>query len=147
MRIRRFKETERETYLEMAEAFYRSPAVLHPVPHEYFERTFDEMMRSDAYVDGYLLESDAGEPMGYLLVSKTFSQECGGQAVWVEELSVLPAFRGQGAGSEALKWVGTRYPQARRFRLEVEPENERAIELYRRLGYEELSYFQMIRDV
>lgn len=146
MRIRKFKKTERGMYLEMAEEFYHSSAVLHPVPREYLERTFDEMLRSDVYVDGYLLESDGGEPMGYMLLSKTFSQECGGLAIWVEELSVLPAFRGQGAGSEALNWVKRRYPEVRRIRLEVEPDNERAIELYRRLGYEELSYYQMIWD-
>ena len=59
------------------------------------------MMRSDVYVDGFLLQSDSGETMGYALVSKTFSQEPGGRAIWVEELSVLPEFRGQGLGSEA----------------------------------------------
>ena len=146
MRIRRFMEPDRAVYLDMAERFYLSPAVLHPVPRAYFERTFDEMLRSDVYVDGYLLEDDAGEAMGYMLLSKTFSQECGGLAIWVEELSVLPAFRGQGVGSEALEWVKERYPEARRIRLEVEPENERAIELYRRLGYQELGYYQMVWD-
>ncbi|MCI5957063.1 MAG: GNAT family N-acetyltransferase [Clostridiales bacterium] len=143
--IRRFTEADRALYLSMAEAFYRSPAVLKPIPRSYMERTFDEMMRSDVYVDGFLLEY-GGEAAGYMLIAKTFSQEPGGQAIWVEELSVLEPFQGKGLGSEALNWVKARYPDCRRIRLEVEPDNERAIRLYERLGYEKLDYYQMVWD-
>lgn len=146
MKIRRFEEADRELYVELADAFYHSPAVLHAIPREYMERTFDEMMRSDAYVDGFLLESGEGEAMGYALIAKTFSQEPGGLAVWVEELSVLPKFRGHGVGTEVLKWLESYYPGWKRIRLEVERDNERAIQLYGRLGYEELPYYQMLKD-
>ena len=145
MNIRRFEEKDRDLYLSMAGAFYASPAVLKPIPRAHMERTFDEMMRSDVYVDGFLMTSDEGEPMGYALISKTFSQEPGGLAVWVEELSVLPAFRGRGVGGDTLRWLEAHYPWAR-IRLEVEPENERAVELYRRLGYGVLGYMQMYKD-
>ena len=56
MHIRRCEERDRELYLWLAREFYHSPAVLHPAPDSYFERTFDEMMRSDVYADGFLLE-------------------------------------------------------------------------------------------
>ncbi|MEG0901314.1 MAG: GNAT family N-acetyltransferase, partial [Clostridia bacterium] len=144
---RRVTEADRERYLELAEAFYDSPAVLEPVPRAYLVCTFDEMMRSDVYVDGFMLESDAGESMGYALISKSFTQEAGGLTIWVEELSVLPAFRGQGVGSEVLEWVTAYYPDWKRLRLEVERENDRAIKLYERHGFEELAYYQMTRDV
>lgn len=143
--IRRFTAADRALYLDMAEAFYHSPAVLKPIPRSYLERTFDEMMRSDVYVDGFLLEY-GGEPAGYMLIAKTFFQEPGGLAIWVEELSILEPFQRKGLGSEALKWVKARYPDCRRIRLEVERDNERAIRLYERLGYEELKYYQMVWD-
>ena len=54
--IRKMTENDRELYIRMAEEFYSSDAVLHPVPHEYFERTADEALRSDAYAEIYLLE-------------------------------------------------------------------------------------------
>lgn len=143
--IRRFTGADRALYLDMAEAFYHSPAVLKPIPRAYMERTFEEMMRSDVYVDGFLLEY-GGEAAGYMLIAKTFSQEPGGLAIWVEELSILEPFQGKGLGGEALKWVKARYPDCRRIRLEVERDNERAIRLYERLGYEELKYYQMVWD-
>mgnify|MGYP002740687863 FL=1 len=37
--------------------------------------------------------------------------------------------------------------RAARFRLEVEPDNEGARRLYGRLGYEELPYVQMVREL
>ena len=146
MKIRRFEAEDRDLYLRLTEDFYRSPAVLYPIPREYMERTFEEMMRSDVYVDGFLLQSDSGETMGYALVSKAFSQEPGGLAIWVEELSVLPEFRGQGLGSEVLGWLEAYYPDWARIRLEVERDNTRAIQLYERLKYVELPYYQMVKD-
>lgn len=146
MQIRRFRPEERELYLELAEAFYHSPAVLHPVPRSYLENTFNELMRSDVYVDILLLATDEDVPMGYMMLSKTFSPEAGGLCVWIEELSLKEEFRGQGAGTQAFRWVEEHYPHASRFRLEVEPDNEKAIRLYTRLGYGELPYMQMVKE-
>ncbi|MBE5802134.1 MAG: GNAT family N-acetyltransferase [Clostridiales bacterium] len=137
---------DRRLYLEMAQAFYRSPAVLHPIPLSYMESTYEEMIRSDVYAAGYFMMNQHQECMGYVLLSKTFSQEPGGQSIWVEELYVLPRYQGQGVGTQVLKKLQELYPHCRRFRLEVEPDNTRAIALYQRLGFEELPYYQMILD-
>ena len=146
MRIRRITKNDRECYVELAEGFYHSPAVLHDIPRSYIERTFDEMMRSDVYVDGFLMEADEGVVMGYALISKTFSQESGGLAVWVEELYVLPEHQGQGVGSQVFALLEEVYPDCCRFRLEIEPDNEGAERLYRRMGYGDLPYRQMVKE-
>ncbi len=82
---------------------------------------------------------------GYGLISKRFSTEAGGLECWVEDLFVLPEFRGQGIGGAFLDFVKERY-SANRFRLEVEEENHRAVALYKKHGFEFLSYKQMICD-
>jgi ribosomal protein S18 acetylase RimI-like enzyme len=46
-----------------------------------------------------------------------------------------------------MQFMEQEYPSAKRFRLEVSKENTRAIELYRKLGYEVLEYVQMVKDV
>lgn len=140
--IRKIERTDREAYLKMAWDFYHSDAVEHPVPKEFLERTFDELMRSDAYAEGLILEYE-GHTAGYGLLAKTFSREAGGMVCWIEELYVKPEFRSHGLGRE----VFARLENAgyARLRLEVEPENVRAVRLYERMGYRILPYQQMIR--
>lgn len=143
--IRKIEQRDKSLFLDMAKMFYRSSAVSHTIPEKYHECTFNELMRSDVYADCYIIEQD-GKTAGYALLSKTFSQEAGGMAVWLEELFILEDFRGCGLGSEFLKFLEKSNPAAR-YRLEVEPENEKAIALYRRNGYEMLPYLQMIKEM
>ena len=77
-------ENDKELYITMAEEFYNSDAVLHPIPRDHFEKTANEALRSDEYVEIYLLEYE-GETAGYGLTARTFSQEAGGQVLWIEE--------------------------------------------------------------
>lgn len=144
--IRKMTEKDRELYIKMAEEFYSSDAVLHPIPHENFEKTADEAMRSDAYCEIYLLECD-GKAAGYGLTARTFSQEAGGQVLWVEEIYIREDFRSRGLGREFFSYLEENNKEKiTRFRLEVEEENARAIFLYKRLGYDLLNYKQMVKD-
>lgn len=143
--IRKLKPTDREDYLEMAQAFYHSEAVDHPIPSSYFERTFTEIMQSDVYAEGYLFEKN-GVAAGYALLAKTYSQEAGGAVVWIEELFLKPTYRNQGLGRGFFSFLQRAYPDAARFRLEAELDNEKAMDLYRHLGYKTLPYAQLILD-
>ncbi len=138
---------DRERYLAMAEAFYHSPAVLHSIPKKYLERTFEEMLSGSPYVDGYLLLAANGACAGYVLLSKTFSQEAGGLTVWIEELYVEPIYQGQGIGTMVFEQLEKLYPACCRFRLEVEPDNLGAVRLYKRMGFEELGYSQLVKEM
>lgn len=128
----------------MTAAFYYSDAVLHDIPAKHREAAFEEMMRSDAYMEGYIFESE-GKTAGYALLSKTYSQEAGGRVIWLEEIMLLPEFRGKGIGTEFFAFLKEKLPAAR-YRLEAEPENERAIALYKRQGFTELPYIQFVID-
>ena len=143
--IRRFVPEDRSLFLAMAEEFYHTSAVDHVVPHENFEHTFDMIVAGTPYADGIILEKD-GQPAGYALLSLTYSNEAGGLCVLLEEIYVREDFRGCGLGKEFFSWTENRYPQARRFRLEVTASNARAAALYTRLGYKKLDYVQMIKD-
>ncbi|HJA20263.1 MAG TPA: GNAT family N-acetyltransferase [Candidatus Mediterraneibacter ornithocaccae] len=144
--IRKMTESDRDLYIEMAEEFYHSDAVLHPIPRAHFEKTAEEALKSGTYAEIYLLEYE-GKTAGYGLTARTFSQEAGGQVLWIEELYIREAFRSRGLGREFFSYLEENNKGVlSRLRLEVEADNTRAISLYERLGYEVLDYVQMIKD-
>jgi len=142
--IRKITPADREIYLRMAHDFYHSEAVLHPVPDEYLARSFDEMMRSEDYLTGLVFEAE-GQIAGYALLNRSWSQEAGGMAVWIEEIYVLEEYRGRGLGHELFSEL-EKFAPAVRYRLEIEPDNHRAERLYKSMGFEPMGYLSMVRE-
>ena len=138
MIIRKLHPTDKAIYTEMAKDFYSSPAVLENIPEENILNSFDLFLSGTPYGDAFIFEHD-GKTVGYGVLAYTHSQEAGGRVVWIEEIYVKDEYRGRGFGSEFLEFVKKSIP-ARRYRLETEPENERASALYRRHGFEHFEY-------
>lgn len=145
--IRKFVPEDREDYIRFSTEFYNSSAVDKPVPREHFEQGFDEMMRSDVYVQGYILVCD-GNNVGYCVTMKTYSVEAGGITIWIDELFVLEEYRSKGLGRELFKYIEENGDKKlRRIRLEVELENGRAISLYKKMGFEPAPYDGMWKTI
>ena len=134
--IRDIREEDRDIFFKMEKEFYGGEACIHTVPQEHFEATLQECLRSKERARVLMLEDESGV-VGYLLLAFT----------WLEELYFMESARGKGYGSEVFAWLEQEYSHAKRFRLEATYSNKRAIALYERLGYEELHYFQMIKDL
>ena len=145
--IRKFVPEDREDYIRFSTEFYNSSAVDKHVPREHFEQGFDEMMRSDVYVQGYMLVCD-GNNVGYCVTMKTYSVEAGGITIWIDELFVLEEYRSKGLGRELFKYIEENGDKTlRRIRLEVELENGRAISLYKKMGFEPAPYDGMWKTI
>ena len=144
--IRPITEQDRTQYMQWAYDFYHSDAVLHPVPEECYRNTLNELLASDQYLQGYILEFEE-KSVGYALLSKSFSPEVGGPIIWIEEIYIIPEVRGHGLGKEFFAFLDDRFGNiAKRLRLEAEPDNQRAISLYESLGFHPLPYLQMVKD-
>ena len=143
--LRPFTAADRTCYLQMAHDFYRTDACDHVIPDSNIEKTADAVLTGNPYSALYLFEEN-GAVAGYVLLALTWSQEGGGLTVWVDELYLLPQYRGQGLATEMFRQLPELYPNAARFRLEAAPGNQRAIALYRRLGYEMLNYQQFVLE-
>ncbi|MHB8798695.1 MAG: GNAT family N-acetyltransferase [Thermoanaerobaculia bacterium] len=78
-----------------------------------------------------------GTVAGYAMGTWGFSTEQGGRFLLLDELFVLPAFRGAGLGRAALAFVEEAAHAAggRAVRIEVAEENDGARRLYRGSGY------------
>ena len=84
---------------------------------------------------------------GYAMISKGYTTEYGGLWIWLEDLYIKPEYRRQGLGSALFGYLEERYPEAVRFKLEVERENEGAIKTYERSGYGISPYFEMTKEM
>ena len=141
--IRRMEEKDREQVVAMMREFYASPAVLSNGSEEIFAADISACVGGSPYLEGYVFE-EAGELQGYAMTAKSFSTEFGKPCIWIEDLYMKDRCRGTGIGSAFLRYMEETYPKAV-FRLEVEEENEGAVKLYRKHGYDVLPYMEMKR--
>ncbi len=103
------------------------------------------MTESGQYMNGYLFEHE-GQVVGFATVAKTFSTEAGGLVAWLEELYIRPNYRSLGLGKEIFEYIENSYSNIKRIRLEVERDNVRAMNLYKKKGFHILDYLQMVKD-
>ena len=140
-KIRIMTEADRGEVMDMMRVFYASPAVLSNGSEEIFTADIDNCVNDSPYLEGYVFEGSAGI-LGYGMVAKSFSTEFGKPCMWIEDLYVKDEHRGLGLGSAFLRFVEEKYPNAI-LRLEVEEENERALAVYNKCGFEPLPYMEM----
>lgn len=140
-KIRVIEEKDREHVIDMMRVFYASPAVLSNGSDEIFTADVDGCIGESPYIEGYIFEDD-DNILGYAMIAKSFSTEFGKPCIWIEDLYIKEAFRGLGIGSCFLKFIEEKYSNSV-FRLEAEVENERAVKVYKKCGYEILPYMEM----
>ena len=139
--IRNIQERDREEVLSMMRTFYASDAVWSNGSDEIFAADVNACLSDSPYLEGYVFEGDS-VLQGYAMVAKSFSTEFGKPCMWLEDIYVAPEFRDRGIGSAFMSYIQNKYPDAI-FRLEVEPENERAVHVYEKCGFVVIPYMEM----
>lgn len=140
-KIRPMERADKTDVLTMMRVFYTSPAVHTDGSEEIFDADFEACVSGSPYLEGYVFEAD-GAICGYAMAAKSFSTEFGRPCIWIEDLYLKDGYRDRGLGSSFFAFIEAKYPEAI-FRLEVEEENERAVHVYRKCGYDVLPYMEM----
>lgn len=145
--IRDFKESDREDYYQMSHAFYHSDAVSHAIPKEFFAKTFDMCLKKSPFARGLIIKQEKMSA-GFALLAFTYSNEVGGMVLLIEDLFILPEFRGQGLVRKFFTQLENEYHgRVVRYRLEVTESNRQAIEVYQHFGYKKIDYISMIKEI
>ncbi len=142
MQIRTMVEADRFAVLDLMRMFYESDAVRTNGSEEIFQRDIDACVGNCMYAEGYVFVDD-DRIVGYGMIAESYSTEFGKPCIWLEDIYVLPDYRGKGFGSAFIRKIRKEFPECI-LRLELEKENVSAAQLYRKYGFMELPYMEMI---
>ena len=140
--IRKMIDTDKNIVIDMMRRFYNSPALITNGSEEIFLNNVESCLKKSPYIDGYVFVVDE-KIIGYGMIAKSFSTEFGGECVWIEDIFIEENFRRKGIGTEFIEFVKENYPQ-KILRLEAEHDNVKAVSTYKKLGFKELPYLEMV---
>lgn len=140
--IRKIQRDDAEIVADMMRKFYTSPAVLTDGSEKIFAANVENCLGGSPYVDGFVFVAD-GEVIGYGMTAHGYSTEFGGECIWIEDIFVAEDFRGHGVGTKFIRHVKELYPD-KIFRLEASADNASALNIYKRLGFKELPYLELV---
>lgn len=136
--FRAFVQSDESQLIEMnAELFSGDTATLGVLPVSHVKSTIDSFFSKDNLVEIYIFDI-AGETVGYAVVTWFWSNEFGGKAILLDEILVQKEWRGNGVGSQFIRFAIDKYKDAAVFMLEVSPGNPKARKLYEIIGFKEL---------
>lgn len=144
MNLIAFSNDDLQKYIDLASEFHSGPGSFTDPDLDVFNINFVKVMEGES-VFAFFIEI-ADSTAGYILTTQMYSTEIGGDVLWIEEVSISDKFQGQGLGSKAIEGLIQKFPNTKRFRLEVAPKNIGARKLYARLGFEMGPYDQMYKD-
>lgn len=99
---------DKEEYINLANLFYKSDAVMQKILPENFAKTFDYLLNDKTYAEIYMVKSE-NQNIGYFLISKTYSQEAGGMVLLIEEIYLSENYRNKGIGKEFSHFLKTAF--------------------------------------
>ena len=107
---------------------------------------FDRFVRDDTYGKAWLILC-GDKPVGYVVLTVSFSFEYRGYDAFIDELYIADEYRRQGIGRRAMEFVETAAASlgVNAIHLEVTNGNDPAIGLYRRIGYSGNERFLMTK--
>lgn len=140
--IRKMIDADKNIVIDMMRRFYNSSAVITNGSEKIFAANVDACLKNSAYLEGYVFVVDE-KIIGYGILAKSFSTEFGGECIWIEDIFIEKNFRGKGFGTRFLNFVKEKYPD-KNLGLEVESDNVKAIAAYKKFGFKELPYLEMV---
>ena len=132
------------TLLILQEAFYRHEN--YPYAIDRARAAMGQLITDDSLGRMLVIEVE-NAIVGFMAIVFGFSLEFGGRDAFIDELYVSPQARSRGLGTEALAIAERVCSSANvvALHLEVEHENLRAIELYKRAGFFEHTRYLMTK--
>ena len=145
MNMQPIRAEDAATLVAMMRAMQNDDPWSLPFVEERVRTAVDLLLANPLYGLAWFIVAE-GQRIGYVILSFDYSLEYGGRNAWVDEFFIERGHRGRGIGAEVLAF----FEQAARehgctaIHLEVN-EGNRAIDLYRRRGFEDHHRYLMTK--
>ena len=135
IKYRKFKATDKKIVSELIKELYKEVSEKNKISNENINKTFVEFLRYSKSGRILVLENKK-QIIGYCLLVNYWSNEFGGNVLNVDEIYIKPQFRGKNIGTNFIKnLIENKFMKAVAFQLEVKPLNNKAIKLYKKIGF------------
>ncbi len=143
---RKFELTDAEILEKMILDFYVEDAGMKPMSSEKVQNTIKSLTQHPDRWAIIFIEVDK-EVIWYSLLINFWSNEYGGNLLNIDEIYIKPSYRWKWIWSGFIKCVmDKKFTDLVGIQLEVTPENDKARNLYTRLGFESHKYEQLTYD-
>ena len=140
--IRKMIDADKNIVIDMMRRFYNSPALITNGSEKIFAANIENILSGSTCAEGFVFV-DGEKIIGYAVTAKSYSTEFGGECIWLEDIFIEAEYRGLGIGSKFIQRVKERYPE-KILRLEAEADDKKLLNFYRRHGFKELPYMEMV---
>lgn len=129
------KINEIDALMPMMKDFYAIDN--YPFDTELTRKNFEIFINNSNLGQCFLLKDDS-RIVGYMILNFLFSFEFGGMMCFLDELYVKPEAQGKKYGGKAVEFAQNfaKEKDLKMIFLEIENHNERAMHLYKKLGFE-----------
>lgn len=141
--IREMQLEDSAVVIDMMRKFYTSPAVITDGSEKIFAANVENCLSGKTCAAGYVFVVK-DKIIGYGITARSYSTEFGSECIWIEDIYIAAEYRGRGVGSNFIRYVQAHNPD-KFLRLEAEAGNAKALDFYKRLGFKELPYLELIR--
>lgn len=131
--FRLYQETDYPDLRDMIFSLYREDPEGESMDEEKIKRTVAEFRKNPAKLNIYMFRRD-NKNIGYALLVFFWSNEYGGNILNVDELFVKTEYRSRGIGTEFFSFID-KMENIAALRLETTPDNLRAFDYYKRMGF------------
>ncbi|WP_232698608.1 GNAT family N-acetyltransferase [Brevibacillus daliensis] len=145
IKLRDYLDDDYNEFLEMVTSLYREDLEGQPMNHTKVNSTINEYKKNPQKVRIIILLSN-NEIIGYSILVYFWSNEYGGNILFIDELYVKEDSRSRGIGTYFLNCI-EKMDNIVAFQLETNPSNKRVFNYYTSLGFEVVENTHLIKTI